>query len=160
MPDAIVLHVNGQERRVDGGPERSLLEVLRDELALTGTKYGCGEGQCGACTVLVDGHATRSCQVPVATADGRRVRTIEGVADGDRLQPLQQAFLDHGALQCGFCTPGMIVAATALLERVPSPDAQAVRRALQGNLCRCGCYPRIVAAVLQAARAGGAGGGR
>jgi aerobic-type carbon monoxide dehydrogenase small subunit (CoxS/CutS family) len=160
MVEPIVVHVNGEERRVAGDPDRSLLEVLRDELALTGTKYGCGEGQCGACTVQVDGHATRSCQVPVGTVHGQRVRTIEGVADGERLHPLQQAFLDLGALQCGFCTPGMVVAAEALLRRTPDPDAAAIRRALHGNLCRCGCYPRIVAAVQRAAKALRAGGGR
>jgi len=127
---------------------------------LTGTKYGCGEGQCGACTVLVDGNEQRSCQLRVGTLDGRAVRTIEGLANGDRLHPLQQAFLDHGALQCGFCTPGMIVAAAALLQRNANPDVAAIRRALHGNLRHCGCYPRIVAAVQQAARAGRNGGDR
>jgi len=153
MPDPIVLSVNGREHRLELEPGRTLLEVLRDDLGLTGTKYGCGEGQCGACTVLLDGQDTRSCQVPVGTADGRAIRTIEGLADGDRLHPLQQAFLDHGALQCGYCTAGMIVSAAALLLRSKKPDAAAIRRALHGNLCRCGTYPRIVAAVMQAAAA-------
>ena len=158
--DPIVLQVNGEERKVGGDGDRTLLEVLRDDLGLTGTKYGCGEGQCGACTVLVDGNAQRSCQVVLRAADRRSVRTIEGVANGDVLHPLQQAFLDRGALQCGFCTPGMIVAASALLQRDPNPDAAAIRAALQGNLCRCGCYARIVAAVQHAAGAAKNGGGR
>jgi aerobic-type carbon monoxide dehydrogenase small subunit (CoxS/CutS family) len=160
MADPIVIHVNGEERRVEVDLDRTLLEVLRDDLGLHGTKYGCGEGQCGACTVLVDGNEQRSCQLKVGTVDGRAVRTIEGLANGDRLHPLQQAFLDQGALQCGFCTSGMIVAAAALLQRNANPDAAAIRRALHGNLCRCGCYPRIVAAVQQAARAGKNGGDR
>jgi aerobic-type carbon monoxide dehydrogenase small subunit (CoxS/CutS family) len=160
MANPIVLRVNGAERRVETDLDRTLLEVLRDDFGLTGTKYGCGEGQCGACTVLVDGLDQRSCQVKVGSADGRTVCTIEGLATGERLHPLQQAFLDHGALQCGFCTPGMIVAAAALLQRNPDPDAAAIRRALHGNLCRCGCYPRIVAAVQAAARAAKNGGGR
>ncbi len=160
MPDPIVLQVNGEERRLDSDVDRTLLEVLRDDLGLTGTKYGCGEGQCGACTVLVDGSEQRSCQMKVGTADGRKIRTIEGIATGDQLHPLQQAFLEHGALQCGFCTPGMIVAAAALLQRNQEPDAAAIRRALQGNVCRCGCHARIVAAVQHAARAAKNGGGR
>jgi aerobic-type carbon monoxide dehydrogenase small subunit (CoxS/CutS family) len=161
MSDPIVLHLNGSEHRLDVDPGRTLLEVLRDELGMTGTKYGCGEGQCGACTVLVDGQDQRSCQVLVGTADGRQVRTIEGFADGERLHPLQQAFLDAGAMQCGYCTSGMIVAAAALLQRNPSPDERAIRRALHGNLCRCGTHARIVAAVLRCARgAKGNGGGR
>jgi aerobic-type carbon monoxide dehydrogenase small subunit (CoxS/CutS family) len=160
MADPIVLQVNGEERRLESDVERTLLEVLRDDLGLTGTKYGCGEGQCGACTVLLDGQEQRSCQVKLGTADGRSVRTIEGFASGEQLHPLQQAFLDHSALQCGFCTSGMIVAAAALLARNKAPDAAAIRRALHGNLCRCGCYPRIVAAVQQAAGAKQDGGGR
>jgi aerobic-type carbon monoxide dehydrogenase small subunit (CoxS/CutS family) len=159
MVDPIVLRVNGGEQRLDVDPEATLLEVLRDQLGLTGTKYGCGEGQCGACTVLLDGQEQRSCQLPAGAADGRAVRTIEGFADGERLHPLQQAFLDHGAMQCGYCTSGMIVAAAALLARNPAPDERAIRRALHGNLCRCGCYPRIVAAVQQCARTAGKGSG-
>jgi isoquinoline 1-oxidoreductase alpha subunit len=154
------LTVNGTVRRVEVDGSESLLSLLRDSLDMTGTKYGCGEAQCGACTVLVDGNEQRSCQLKVGTVDGRAVRTIEGLANGDRLHPLQQAFLDQGALQCGFCTSGMIVAAAALLQRNANPDAAAIRRALHGNLCRCGCYPRIVAAVQQAARAGKNGGDR
>ena len=153
MRTAIELKVNGTERKVDVDPERSLLEVLRDELGLAGTKYGCGEAQCGACTVLLDGVAVRACVTSIASAAHHDVRTVEGLAAGDRLHPLQQAFLDAGALQCGYCTPGMLMAACALLERRPEPSRDEIGRALQGNLCRCGTYRRIVAAVDAAARA-------
>lgn len=153
MHEVVRLHVNGVERRLDVDPDRTLLEVLRDDLDQTGTKYGCGEGQCGACTVHVDGHDQRSCQLPIGTLDGRAVTTIEGLATDGRLHALQQAFVDCGAMQCGYCTPGMIMAASALLARNTEPDARAVQRALHGNICRCGTYPRIVQAVLQAARA-------
>ncbi|HEX6813195.1 MAG TPA: (2Fe-2S)-binding protein [Planctomycetota bacterium] len=160
MRDAIVLNVNGGERRLTVDPARCLLEVLRDDLDLHGCKYGCGEGQCGACTVLVDDQDVRSCQLRVGAAEGRAIRTIEALANGDKLHPLQQAFLDHGALQCGYCTPGMILTAAALLKRNPNPDAAQVRRALHGNICRCGAYARIVQAVLQAAAALRNGGDR
>ena len=159
MRDPIVLHVNGAEQHLAVDPARSLLEVLRDDLALHGCKYGCGEGQCGACTVLVDDHDVRSCQLPVGVAEGRAIRTIEALGNGEQLHPVQQAFLDHGALQCGYCTPGMILTATALLRRNPNPDAAQVRRALHGNVCRCGAYARIVQAVLAAAAALRSGGG-
>jgi isoquinoline 1-oxidoreductase alpha subunit len=155
VPEPLLLLINGAEHRVRTDPARSLLEVLRDDLDLVGCKYGCGEGECGACTVLVDAKPVRACMLPVASAAGRRVRTIEGLADGDRLHPLQQAFLAAGALQCGYCTPGMIMTALALLERSPRgepPSEAAIVAALQGNLCRCGTYPRIVAAVAAAAR--------
>jgi len=155
MQEPIRLVVNGTEHRLDVDPERTLLEVLRDDLGLTGTKYGCGEGQCGACTVLLDGTDARSCQVRVGVAEGRAIQTIEGLATGERLHSLQQAFLDAGALQCGYCTSGMIMTAAALLAREKQPDAQRIARALQGNVCRCGTYHRIVAAVSAAAQAGG-----
>ncbi len=148
-----VLNVNGTKHDLAVDPQHSLLEVLHDRLDLTGTKYGCGEGQCGACTVLLDDAPTRACLTPVAAAGDKPVRTIEGIAVGDELHPVQQAFLDAGALQCGYCTPGMIVAATALLTREPSPTRASVATALQGHLCRCGCYPQIVDAVLAAASA-------
>lgn len=159
MPQPLVLQVNGAEHRLDVDPERTLLEVLRDELGLTGAKYGCGEGQCGACTVLLDGAAVRSCLLPAGAARDKAVRTIEGLAAGGVLDPLQQAFLDHGALQCGYCTPGMILQSKALLAREPAPDRDAIRTALQGNLCRCGCHRAIVDAV-QAAVTAHQGGGR
>jgi aerobic-type carbon monoxide dehydrogenase small subunit (CoxS/CutS family) len=153
MRDPVVLTVNGRECRLDIDPERSLLEVLRDDLDLVGCKYGCGEGQCGACTVLVDGRASRSCTMRAGAAGGRSVRTIEGLAGGDRLHPVQAAFLDAGAMQCGYCTPGMILAAVALLEGAAQPPSEdEIAATLQGHLCRCGVYPRIVAAVSAAAK--------
>lgn len=151
MREALVLLVNGAERRVTVDPKSSLLEVLRDELDLTGTKFGCGEGQCGACTVLIDDRAVRSCRVAIASVGSGKVRTIEGLADGERLHPVQQAFLDETAMQCGYCTPAMIVSTVALLERDAAPTAERIMDALQGNLCRCGTYPRIVRAVMRAA---------
>jgi len=155
MQAPIRLVVNGTEHHLEVDPERTLLEVLRDQLGLTGTKYGCGEGQCGACTVLLDGTDARSCQVRVGVAENRAIETIEGLADGEKLHPLQQAFLDAGALQCGYCTSGMIMTAVALLARDKNPDAQRIARAMHGNVCRCGTYQRIVAAVTAAAQAGG-----
>ncbi len=151
MREPIVLVVNGREPRLTVEPARSLLEVLRDDLDLTGAKYGCGEGQCGACTVLLDGAPARACLTAVGAVAPRAVRTIEGLADGDRLHPVQQAFLDAGALQCGYCTPGMVMASLALCEREPAPSEADVRSALAGHLCRCGTYSRIVAAVTAAA---------
>jgi aerobic-type carbon monoxide dehydrogenase small subunit (CoxS/CutS family) len=147
-----LLVVNGARHTVEADPETSLLSVLREDLDLTGTKYGCGEGQCGACTVLIDGEAARSCLTTVAAAAGRAITTIEGVEKDGRLHPLQEAFLEAGALQCGYCTAGMIVAGVALLAKNPSPTDQDVVRSLEGNVCRCGTYPRIVAAVQIAAR--------
>lgn len=146
------LHVNGVEREVPIDPDRNLLYLLREELGLTGTKYGCGEGECGACTVLLDGVAVRACQTPVGEALGRSVTTIEGLAQGERLHPVQQAFLDAGAFQCGFCTPGMIIATVGLLGRTPRPTDAEARAALNGNLCRCGGYLRILDAVQRASR--------
>jgi aerobic-type carbon monoxide dehydrogenase small subunit (CoxS/CutS family) len=145
------LRVNGQVHRVDTDPERSLLSVLRHELDLTGAKYGCGEGQCGACTVLLDGAAVRSCITPLKAAAGKQITTIEGLEKNGKLHPLQQAFLDADALQCGYCTPGMIMSGLSLLARNPRPSAAAVAKGMQGNICRCGAYPRIVEAVRMAA---------
>jgi aerobic-type carbon monoxide dehydrogenase small subunit (CoxS/CutS family) len=146
------LRVNGSDHRISLERDRSLLYVLREELGLTGTKYGCGEGECGACKVLVDGVAVRSCLTPIGEVVGRSVTTIEGLATGDELNPVQQAFIDAGAFQCGFCTPGMIVAAASLLARNPRPTRAEIRAALDGNLCRCGGYLRILEAVEKAAR--------
>jgi nicotinate dehydrogenase subunit A len=145
------LRINGRTRQVDVDPERSLLSVLRDELNLTGSKYGCGEGQCGACTVLVDGTPVRSCRTPVSFAAGKPVTTIEGLEVNGRLHPLQQAFIDADAMQCGYCTPGMIMSAAGLLDKNPNPESAEIARAMQGNVCRCGTYSRIITAVRIAA---------
>jgi aerobic-type carbon monoxide dehydrogenase small subunit (CoxS/CutS family) len=145
------LTVNGEVRTVPRRPERPLLALLRDELGLTGTKYGCGEGECGSCTVLVDGEPRRACQVPVGELAGREVTTVEGLAVGGRLTPLQRAFAELGAFQCGYCTPGMIVRATALLRSRPTPSRDEIVEALDGNLCRCCGYPRILRAIERAA---------
>jgi len=150
---ALTLDVNGAKHPVDAAPEESLLSVLRERLSLTGTKYGCGEGQCGACTVLLDGRAVRSCRTKATETAGKKIVTIEGLASGDRLHPVQAAFLDAEAFQCGFCTPGMIVSVAALLSAKRAPSAEDIASALGGNVCRCGTYPRIVTAVTQAARA-------
>lgn len=147
-----LLHVNGAALHVSAPPDETLLSVLRNRLALTGTKYGCGEGQCGACTVLIDGLPTRSCLIPVSAAGSAKIVTIEGLEHEGRLTPVQQAFVDEGALQCGYCTSGMVLRATALLRDTPSPSEEQIVHAMDGNLCRCGAYPRIVAAVQLAAR--------
>ena len=152
MPTVKELHVNGSRRRVEADAERTLLSVLRDDLELTGCKYGCGEGRCGACTVLLDGKPVRSCTTHVSAAEGKPIRTIEGLAEGDKLHPLQQAFLDAGAMQCGYCTPGMIMSAVGLLAKEPEPDREEIVRSMGGNICRCGTYARIVTAIEQAAR--------
>lgn len=141
------LVINGQRTRVSVDPERPLLYVLRNELDYTGAKYGCGEGQCGACTVLVDGIARRSCLTTAGSVAGKEVTTIEGLSDGDRLHPLQQAFIECDAMQCGYCTPGMIMSSVALLRKNPSATEAQIRHALEGNVCRCGTYNRILAAV-------------
>jgi nicotinate dehydrogenase subunit A len=148
------LHVNGSTRRVDADADRMLLGVLRDDLDLTGAKYGCGEGQCAACTVLVDGVATRSCITKVGAVAGKQITTIEGLAFGDKLHPMQQAFLDHDALQCGYCTPGMILGAVSLLRKNPNASEQEIAVGMNGHVCRCGTYPRVVAAIRDAARKG------
>lgn len=139
-------------RTVDTDPGRPLLEVLREDLNLTGSKYGCGEGQCRACAVLIDGKALPSCVTPVRSAAGKKVITIEGLAAGGRLTRLQQAFVDEGAMQCGYCIPGMILTATALLERNPHPSDAQIVEAMNGNLCRCCGYPKILAAIRSAAK--------
>lgn len=151
---AIRFTVNGQARSVETDLERPLLDVLREDLGLTGTKYGCGEGQCRACTVLMDGKATASCTMPVQMAQGRRIVTIEGLAEGDRLHPVQQAFLDEDAMQCGYCTPGMIMRTVALLADHPKPTDAEIIEGLDSNLCRCSGHTRILAAVKRAAGIG------
>ena len=151
MP-ALVLTVNGTVHDFEAPAEETLLSVLRNRLDLTGTKYGCGEGQCGACTVMVDGQAAFSCQMAVSEAVGKKIVTIEGLAQDGRLHPVQAAFLEVEAFQCGYCTSGMIVSAAALLRSNPSPNAGDIVGALAGNICRCGTYTRILAAVEQAAR--------
>ncbi|GFN22313.1 MAG: (2Fe-2S)-binding protein [Thermoanaerobacteraceae bacterium] len=147
------LKVNGREIQVQAPPGITLLELLREYLSLTGTKEGCGKGECGACTVLVDGMAVNACLFPAAKAEGREVTTIEGLARGEELHPLQEAFISEGAVQCGFCTPGMIMSAKALLDREPHPSREQIKEALSGNLCRCTGYVKIVQAVEKAAEA-------
>lgn len=154
------LNVNGECLRVNAAAEEPLLSVLRDHLKLTGTKYGCGEGLCGVCTVLVNGQAMRSCQLPVSSAADAHITTIEGLERNGRLTAVQQAFLDEGALQCGYCTSGMILTATALLNQTPHPSNQQIIEGMNHNVCRCGTYPRIVKAVRRASRAAVQGGGR
>jgi aerobic-type carbon monoxide dehydrogenase small subunit (CoxS/CutS family) len=145
-----VLNVNGAHLRVSAPPEETLLSVLRNRLNLTGTKYGCGEGQCGACTVLLDGRATRSCMLSVASAVNAKITTIEGLETNGKLSPVQQAFLDEGAFQCGYCTSGMILSATSLLHQMHNPTEEQIAAAMDGNICRCGTYPRILDAVKRA----------
>jgi aerobic-type carbon monoxide dehydrogenase small subunit (CoxS/CutS family) len=152
MAKPIELRVNGRRRQVEVDEQRSLLSVLRDELDLTGSKFGCGEGQCGACTVLLDGKAVRSCITAVGTVAGKAIRTIEGLASGEKLHPVQDAFLEAEALQCGYCTPGMIMSAVALVESNRRPDREAIVQAMNGNVCRCGTYGRIVSAIELAVR--------
>jgi len=151
MMSKTTLQVNGQSRTFDAEPDTPLLFVLREQLDLTGSKYGCGEGQCGACTVLIDGRARRSCTTPVSAAVGRSIMTIEGLAQGQTLHPVQQAFLDEGAMQCAYCTSGMILSAVSLLAAQPDPTDAEILIAMQGNICRCGTYPRILAAIHKAA---------
>jgi len=145
-----LLHINGQDHFVDAPDDESLLSVLRNRLNLTGTKYGCGEGQCGACTVLMDGAATRSCQIPAAAAAGAKVTTIEGLEQNGRLTPVQESFLEEGAYQCGYCTSGMIMSASVLLRDNHVPTDEQIITAMNGNVCRCGTYPRILAAIKRA----------
>ncbi len=145
------LHVNGVAYPVEIEPHRSLLSVIRGEVGLTGAKEGCDDSECGACMVLVDGHPVNSCSYLALQADGREITTVEGLAAGDELHPLQRAFLEHGGVQCGFCTPGMLISAAALLQRQPQPSEEDVRVALSGNLCRCTGYQKIASAVLAAA---------
>lgn len=151
MSDLVAFELNGQPVRVNVAPDRTLLWVLRTDLALTGPKFGCGMNQCGACTVLVDGKAVRSCSVDVNSVAGKKVTTIEGLARDGQLHPLQQAFVDHDALQCGFCTPGMILTAYSFLRQHPEPTRDEIVQGMDDNLCRCGAHPRIVEAIAQAA---------
>ncbi len=144
--------LNGKDVSLTSSPERMLLWVLRSDLGLTGTKYSCGEGFCGACTVLVDNEAVLSCQYPIQNIDGKEVITIEGLQQNRRLHPLQTAFMQHNALQCGFCTPGMILGAYSLLLKNSQPSSKEIAEALEGHLCRCGCYNRIIQAIQTAAR--------
>jgi len=147
----INLTVNNRPYRLIVLPHRTLLEVIREDLGLTGTKEGCGLGECGACTVLMDGKAVNSCLVLAAEADGKKITTIEGLAQGDKLHPIQQAFVDHGGLQCGFCTPGMIMSARALLDENPAPTEEEIKQAISGNLCRCTGYTKIIESIRAAA---------
>ena len=149
----IQLAINRKSYSVDVDPQTSLLTVLREHLDLTGSKYGCGEGQCGACTVLVDVKAQRSCITRVGSVAQKQITTIEGLANGDQLHPVQQAFLDVGAMQCAYCTSGMIMSAVALLDRNPNPRPDEIVDFMNGNICRCGTYPRIVSAIQKAAKA-------
>ena len=147
MKETIQFTLNGKPVRLAIDKDRMLLWVLRTELGLTGTKYGCGEGFCGSCTVLVDDEAVRSCQFPIIDVKGKNVLTIEGLAENGKLHPLQAAFIDHNAVQCGFCTPGMILNAYSLLKKNPRPTSSEIVRAMEGNLCRCSSYNRIIQAV-------------
>jgi aerobic carbon-monoxide dehydrogenase small subunit len=157
MPDAprkvrVQCRVNGQPAEFEAYPMARLLDVLREQPGLTGTKEGCGEGECGACSVEMDGVLVNSCLIPARQAEGASIRTIEGVADGDRLHAVQQAFITHGGAQCGICTPGMILAAVNLLERYPHPTEMQIREGLAGNLCRCTGYVKIFESVVEACR--------
>lgn len=145
------LLVNGERREIGDDADRLLLWVLRDELGMTGTRFGCGAGQCGACTVHLDGEAVRSCQTPISSVGNRAVTTIEGLATGEQLHPVQQAFVDEQVPQCGYCMSGQIMSAAALLARTPQPDDAAILAAMEGNLCRCGTYVRIKRAIKRAA---------
>lgn len=148
------LTVNGEPVKVRVSPLATLLDILRNDLELTGTKYGCGEGECGACSVLLNGKVVNSCLVPALECEGSEVVTIEGLGANGKVHPIQKAFVDHGAIQCGFCTPGMIMATYALLEANPSPTEEEVKRGLEGNLCRCTGYRKIIDAVLSLAKGG------
>jgi aerobic-type carbon monoxide dehydrogenase small subunit (CoxS/CutS family) len=155
MPRITEIDVNGAKRRIDVDADRTLLGVLRDDLDLTGTKYGCGEGQCASCTVLIDGQAVRSCITKMSATVGKRVVTIEGLAPEGQLHPMQEAFLEADALQCGWCTPGMILGAVALLRKNAHPSDSEIVSGMNGHICRCGTYPRIVAAIQSVAKKGG-----
>lgn len=150
--EEIKLKVNGVEYIVEIEPWRTLVEVLRETLGLTGTKKSCNEGECGACTVLMDGKPVASCLVLAMDAQGKEITTIEGLAEGDKLHPIQEAFLKYGAIQCGFCTPGMVISAKALLDRNPKPTVTEARKAISGNLCRCTGYQHIVDAIIGASK--------
>ncbi len=147
----VEFYLNGRERTLETASNRTLLDVLRRDFGLTGTKYGCGVGQCGTCTVLVDGDAKCACLTLIGQVKGRKVETVEGLAEGGRLHPLQESFVEKHALQCGYCTPGMLMAAKGLLDKKPSPSEEEIRIAISGNLCRCTGYVQIVAAIKDAA---------
>jgi len=153
MVDSFQLEINGRQHTVSADPETPLLWVLREDLGFTGTKYGCGEGECGACTVLIGDNPRRSCQVPLRAAAGKPITTIEGLEQNGKLHPVQQAFLDAGAFQCAYCTSGMIMSSVALLRRNGNPSPREIAEYLEGNICRCGTHPRIVDAVTRAAGA-------
>ncbi len=155
MKSTVKFHLNGRPTTIETDSDRRLLWVLRTDLDLTGTKYGCGSGFCGACTVHVDGKAVRSCQTPLRTIEGKEVVTIEGLAKDGELHPLQRAFIDHGGLQCGYCTPGMIMNAAALLKQDPHPTRETIVKGMERNLCRCGAHQRIIAAIEDASRGKG-----
>ncbi len=155
MKTSVRFRLNGKPTALDTDDGRTLLWVLRTDLELTGTKYGCGAGLCGACTVVVDGRAVRSCQTPLKDVAGKDVVTIEGLTRGGKLHPLQQAFLDHGGFQCGYCTSGMLMNAFGLLRETPHPSREQILAGMEGNLCRCGAHQRILAAVEAASREGG-----
>jgi aerobic-type carbon monoxide dehydrogenase small subunit (CoxS/CutS family) len=148
------LNINGATVRVDADPERTLLSVLRDDLELTGAKYGCGEGECGACTVLLDGVSVRSCRRTVGSVGDKKIETIEGLGEQGKLHPVQKAFIEADAMQCGYCTCGMIMSAVALLRKTAKPSREQIVRAMDGNICRCCAYPRIIKAVELAAKGG------
>lgn len=151
MDKEILLFVNDQAQKVVTDPERRLLEVLREDLKLTGTNFGCKEGLCGACTVLIDGEPNHSCMVLIGEVENKWVTTIEGLAQGDKLHPVQQAFLDEEAFQCGYCTPGMILNTIALLQKYPDPTDEQIIEWMNGNICRCNGYPKIISAIHRAA---------
>ncbi len=153
MAAQITIQVNGEPCVIEAEADSKLLEILRDDLGLTGTKYGCGESQCGSCTVLVDGHATRACITPLSAIGTKPVQTIESLDKGGKLHPVQEAFIEEGAMQCGFCTTGMIMTALELLSRNPNPSDNEIVSAMEGNICRCCAYPQILAAIKRAAQA-------
>jgi aerobic-type carbon monoxide dehydrogenase small subunit (CoxS/CutS family) len=152
MEETIKFQLNGKQTEALIDPTQTLLWVLRNHFGLTGTKYGCGTGFCGACTVLIDDEPVRSCQLSVGDAAGKKIVTVEGLASNGKLHPVQKAFVEHDALQCGFCTPGMIMNATGLLKKNPAPSVQQVKEGMENNLCRCGAHVRIVEAVLTASK--------
>jgi len=152
MPTSIKLKINGSVHSVDADSGTPLLTVLREQLDLTGSKYGCGEGMCGACTVLVDGAARRSCVTPIGTLNGKEITTIEGLEKQGQLHPVQQAFLEMGAFQCAYCTSGMIMSCVSLLQTNPAPNREQIVQSLQGNICRCCTHPRIIEAVQIASK--------
>jgi aerobic-type carbon monoxide dehydrogenase small subunit (CoxS/CutS family) len=152
MEKSISFHLNGEKTELRIDPTQTLLWVLRNHFGLTGTKFGCGMGFCGSCTVLINDAPERSCQIPVSDVAGKKIVTIEGLADKEELHPVQKAFIEHDALQCGYCTPGMIMNATGLLKKNPSPTVQDIKEGMENNFCRCGTHVRIIEAVLTASK--------